>query len=166
MALFKLHSLWSGAHLIKCPVIRPFGERLLHNLSANTCDKVPSPSGVAPIVIMHGLFGTKKNWGSICKALNAYSSPIRKVHFYNYIISFGVLFELFFCCWSRAGDCNRRTQPRRQSPCELAHLRRLGAGCPRLLASARHTKGCGDRPQYGWSGNDDFCLQIRKITLT
>lgn len=32
-----------------------------------------------PVVIMHGLFGSKQNWRSICKALHAKSIPCRKV---------------------------------------------------------------------------------------
>lgn len=31
------------------------------------------------VVIMHGLFGSKQNWKSICKALHAKSNPKRKV---------------------------------------------------------------------------------------
>lgn len=54
-------------------------QRLLHNLASNTFDKVSSSKEVSPIVIMHGLFGTKQNWSSISKALNANSSPTRKV---------------------------------------------------------------------------------------
>lgn len=33
-----------------------------------------------PVIIMHGLFGSKQNWRSICKALHAKSIPCRKVN--------------------------------------------------------------------------------------
>lgn len=32
-----------------------------------------------PLIIMHGLFGSKGNWNSLCKALNARTVPQRKV---------------------------------------------------------------------------------------
>lgn len=63
----------------------PWSNRFLHNLAANTFDKVSAAQEGAPIIIMHGLFGTKQNWNSIGKSLNAYSSPTRKVRLFSYI---------------------------------------------------------------------------------
>lgn len=57
-----------------------FSRRSLNNLAHNVYEQVPAGSvETAPICILHGLFGSKQNWSSIAKALNAKTSPTRQV---------------------------------------------------------------------------------------
>lgn len=82
MAMLKFSLVQRGLRLL--PTQHSFqplalSHRLLHNLASNTYDKEPSSEDTAPIVIMHGLFGSRKNWGTISKALNANTKPTRKV---------------------------------------------------------------------------------------
>lgn len=48
------------------------------NLAYNSYENLDSRNE-GTVVIMHGLFGSKQNWKSICKALHAKSNPKRKV---------------------------------------------------------------------------------------
>lgn len=48
------------------------------NLAYNSYENEESRDEGA-VVIMHGLFGSKQNWKSICKALHSKSRPNRKV---------------------------------------------------------------------------------------
>lgn len=50
------------------------------NLAYNSYENADNGNdGAGAVVIMHGLFGSKQNWKSICKALHAKSDPKRKV---------------------------------------------------------------------------------------
>lgn len=51
-------------------------------LSYNAYDKpnVPESDKELPLIIMHGLFGSKQNWRSLCKAIVERSNPTRKVY--------------------------------------------------------------------------------------
>lgn len=51
-------------------------------LSYNAYDKTnvsDSDKGL-PLIIMHGLFGSKQNWRSLCKAIVERTNPVRKVY--------------------------------------------------------------------------------------
>lgn len=91
MSLLKINVRRLGQQALSQMIVKhPFGpccwssrQRLLHNLAANTFDQVSGgPQEGSPIIIMHGLFGSKQNWSSISKALNAQSTPTRKVRFF------------------------------------------------------------------------------------
>lgn len=51
------------------------------NMSFASYESTQTPSGdmPSPLVIMHGLFGSKANWNSLCKALHQKTSPQRKI---------------------------------------------------------------------------------------
>lgn len=49
------------------------------SLAYNSYESNENSNDVAPVIIMHGLFGSKQNWKSICKALQSKSQPSRKV---------------------------------------------------------------------------------------
>lgn len=55
--------------------------RTIVNLAHNVYDKKTPDTGAAPICIMHGLFGSKKNWHTIATNLNDRTKPTRKVRF-------------------------------------------------------------------------------------
>lgn len=49
------------------------------NLAYNSYENVDNDGEESAVVVMHGLFGSKQNWKSICKVLHATSDPQRKV---------------------------------------------------------------------------------------
>ncbi|KAF2894290.1 hypothetical protein ILUMI_11882 [Ignelater luminosus] len=51
------------------------------NMSFASYESTQTPSGdmPSPLVIMHGLFGSKANWNSLCKAFHQKTSPQRKI---------------------------------------------------------------------------------------
>lgn len=56
---------------------RPVGQI---TMAYNSYEATTAPESDAnPVVIMHGIFGSKQNWRSICKALHSKSIPCRKV---------------------------------------------------------------------------------------
>lgn len=50
-------------------------------LSYNVYDKVKSDPNTSPVLILHGLFGSKSNWNSLSKAFHQKTHPTRKVMF-------------------------------------------------------------------------------------
>lgn len=48
-------------------------------LSYNSYETTNTKTESHPLVVMHGLFGSKQNWKSLCKAIQQKSNPYRKV---------------------------------------------------------------------------------------
>jgi abhydrolase domain-containing protein 11 len=48
-------------------------------LAYNTYENVKGSAETPPLIVMHGLFGSKFNWNSLCKAIHAKSQPTRKI---------------------------------------------------------------------------------------
>lgn len=48
------------------------------SLSFNSCDSNDNGNR-PPVIIMHGLFGSKQNWKSLCKAMNLKTNPNRTI---------------------------------------------------------------------------------------
>lgn len=48
-------------------------------LSYNSYETTNTKSESYPLVVMHGLFGSKQNWKSLCKAIQQKANPYRKV---------------------------------------------------------------------------------------
>ncbi|XP_001863078.2 protein ABHD11 [Culex quinquefasciatus] len=49
-------------------------------LSYTVYDKVASDSSTPPVLVLHGLFGSKANWNSLSKAFHQKTKPIRKIY--------------------------------------------------------------------------------------
>lgn len=45
----------------------------------NTRNNIDGPQKPPPLVIMHGLFGSKSNWNSLCKVYEQKTKPQRKI---------------------------------------------------------------------------------------
>ncbi|XP_058453052.1 protein ABHD11-like [Malaya genurostris] len=50
------------------------------DLSYNTYDNISSPTFGSPVLILHGLFGSKFNWNSLSKAFHLKTKPTRKIY--------------------------------------------------------------------------------------
>lgn len=48
-------------------------------MSYATYESTIAPNNISPLIVMHGLFGSKSNWKSLCKAIQKKSNPSRKV---------------------------------------------------------------------------------------
>lgn len=48
-------------------------------MSYATYESAAGSSQTPPLIIMHGLFGSKSNWNSLCKVYNQKTSPPRKI---------------------------------------------------------------------------------------
>lgn len=48
-------------------------------LSYNAYDKIESDPPVSPVLVLHGLFGSKFNWNSLSKAFHQKTKPTRTV---------------------------------------------------------------------------------------
>ncbi|XP_055600402.1 protein ABHD11-like [Uranotaenia lowii] len=49
-------------------------------LSYNVYEKTKSDPQTPPLLILHGLFGSKSNWNSLSKAFNQKTKPVRKIY--------------------------------------------------------------------------------------
>jgi abhydrolase domain-containing protein 11 len=48
-------------------------------IAYSSYENVTSTHNTPPLVVMHGLFGSKFNWNSLCKAIHGKTSPTRKI---------------------------------------------------------------------------------------
>lgn len=48
-------------------------------MSYATYESTVAQNNTSPLIVMHGLFGSKSNWKSLCKAIQKKSTPLRKV---------------------------------------------------------------------------------------
>lgn len=48
-------------------------------MSYATFESTLAQNNTSPLIVMHGLFGSKSNWKSLCKAIQKKSNPQRKV---------------------------------------------------------------------------------------
>lgn len=135
-------------------------------MAYNSYEATTTPETNAnPVVIMHGLFGSKQNWRSICKALHSKSIPCRKVSDIQHLSlnvpghnskSFKILFVAAIDC--RSG----RSQSRWKRSFSKPFVRRYSRWYGRILSTARHQKGNRIGPQHGRTRDDGFCIKIRK----
>lgn len=49
------------------------------NLSYATYESTIASDSTSPVIVLHGLFGSKSNWNSLCKAIQRKSDPPRKI---------------------------------------------------------------------------------------
>ena len=58
------------------------------SMSFNVYDKSRNDENIIPLIIMHGLFGSKSNWNSLSKAINEITcSKVCKLFFFRSVVS-------------------------------------------------------------------------------
>jgi abhydrolase domain-containing protein 11 len=78
-SLVNLPRICAIAHPSRFQYVAYSPIRKIVNLAYNEYNVNGNVTQKPPVVIMHGLFGSKFNWNSLAKAMNAKTEPPRKV---------------------------------------------------------------------------------------